>query len=658
MAAVRRLAAILAADVAGYSRLMEADEEGTLERLKGHRRALIDPKIDEYRGRIVKTTGDGILADFPSAVDAVRCAAEVQRGMLDREVDLPEHHTIRFRIGINLGDIILDSGDIFGDGVNIAARLETLADPGGICLSGTVYDQLRNKLTYRLEDRGEQSVRNIARPVHVYALTPDTIATLPAPKIVPLAQAMPSRPGRVRLILAAAAAMLLAVTAGLWWHWPGVPTAPASAPPTTSLVQGGAPHLSIVALPFANLTNDPEHQYLADGITEDVTTDLSRLPGMLVISRNSAFTYKNKQIDTRQIGRELNVRYVLEGSVQRASRRIRVNAQLIDAETDKHLWAERFDRDAEELFELQNDITSRIALALQLEIVKAEARRPTSSPDVLDYLLRARAIRNSGPPTRERYAEAIALIERAVDLDPGSIGARVDLGLIFIGRVLDGGMSIAPKEDITRAETLLASLLIAEPQNPSVRYLRAQIARAYAQGDFGLSADDRVARFAAAIPDYEFVLVANPNDTPVMSHLAWCKFMTGSSQDAIPLLEKSIRLNPRDPNLYLRQWRLATIYLFQGRIAEAIELSEQALTANPSFFPAQGVLAAGYGLAGDPRAATEVAIFTERLRKIFNIQFPTVKLIRKNSGWNSPPLHEAFERYYITGLRKAGMPEQ
>ena len=288
MTATRRLAAILAADVAGYSRLMEADEESTHERLRAHRRELVDPKIGEHSGRIVKNTGDGMLAEFASVVDAVRCAAELQRAIIDREATLPEDRRIRFRIGINLGDVIVEDDDIFGDGVNIAARLEALAAPGGICISRVVRDQIRDKLAYPFADLGEQSVKNIARPVRVYALRREAVANLPAP---------------------------------------GVP----AIPPISQVAV--APRLSIVVLPFTNLGNDPEQQYFTDGITEDLTTDLSRITGMFVISRNTAFTYQGRRVDSKQIGRELGVRYVLEGSVRRSGNRIRVTAQLIDAET-------------------------------------------------------------------------------------------------------------------------------------------------------------------------------------------------------------------------------------------------------------------------------------------------------------------------------------
>src|SRR6266851_5131794 len=344
--ATRRLAAILAADVVGYSRLMGADEEGTHERFKAHLVELVDPKIREHHGRIVKTTGDGVLAEFASVVDAVRCAGEIQRAMAGRDLDLAEERRLRFRIGVNLGDVIADGGDIYGDGVNIAARLEGLAAPGSVCVSGTVRDHIGDRLPYAFEDMGEQNVKNIARPVRVYALRPEGV--------------------------------------------PGMPTASVSSSASSS-PPIATPRLSIVVLPFTNLSDDRKQQYFADGVTEDLTTDLSRLANMFVISRNTAFTYRNKPIDTKQIGRELGVRYVLEGSVRRSGNQVRVSAQLIDAQTDAHLWADRFDRDTNDLFVLQGEITGRLANALGVELIAAEAARPTEHPDALDYILRGRA---------------------------------------------------------------------------------------------------------------------------------------------------------------------------------------------------------------------------------------------------------------------------
>jgi adenylate cyclase len=316
----RRLAAILVADVAGYSRLIGADEAGTLARLKALRAKTIDPKIAAHHGRIVKTTGDGLLAEFASTVDALRCASEIQAGMADQNAGVPPVDRIELRLGIHQGDIVVEDGDIFGDGVNIAARLEALAEPGGICVSARVQEDAVGKLDLAFRDLGEQQLKNIARPVRAYS-----VGSVSAPH---------SRPAAVDV-----------------------------------------PRLSIVVLPFANLNNDPEQQYFVDGITEDLTTDLSRVGDMLVISRNTAFTYQGKRVNTRQIGRELGVRYVLEGSVRRVGDQVRINAQLIDAETDSHRWAERFDRSVSDLLALQDEIVSRIAIALNVEIAVAEAAR-------------------------------------------------------------------------------------------------------------------------------------------------------------------------------------------------------------------------------------------------------------------------------------------
>ena len=521
MASTRRLAAILAADVAGYSRLMGADEEGTLERLKAHRRQLIDPKIAEHRGRIVKTTGDGLLVEFASVVDAVRCAAEVQRGMIDREPEVPDERRIRFRIGVNLGDIIADGDDIFGDGVNVAARLEALAEPGGICISRTVRDHIRDKLPFPFEDRGEQSVKNIARPVRVYALRPEAVAELPA----------------------------------------------SSPPPATSISQpAGAPRLSIVVLPFTNLSNDPEQQYFADGITEDLTTDLSRIAASFVISRNTAFTYKGKSINGKEIGRELGVRYVLEGSVRRSGNRVRVNAQLIDAETDAHLWAERFDGDAGDLFALANEITSRIAIDLNLELIAAEAARPTENPDALDYILRGRAAL-SKPQARDNYAEAIGLFERALALDPqfrrGSepVGARPR-------RARDGLYAeLVRQRSQARGGTGLTSPggIAAQP----VCALSPKATCCARRGDT-----------REAIPEYETALASDHNWVVALAHIARCKTFVGPIEEAIPLLEQAIRLSPRDPNIGIWYDRIGQVHLLQSRTDEAILWFERARSAN------------------------------------------------------------------------------
>jgi adenylate cyclase len=437
MTATRRLTAILAADVAGYSRLMGADEEGTHERLRAHLQELVEPKIGEHRGRVVKNTGDGFLAEFASVVDAVRCAVEVQQGMAARNAGIASEERIEFRVGINLGDVIAEAEDIFGDGVNIAARLEGLADPGGVLVSSTVHDQVRDRLPFVFEDFGEQQVKNIARPVRVYALRPEAVAD-------PSASEMPIvLPRRRRAItaLVGVASMALVIAVVAWWGWTA--TRSSSTPPAvvaaavTPISQPFvAPRLSIVVLPFTNLSDDREQQYFADGVTEDLTTDLSRIERSFVISRNTAFTYKDKPVNAKHIGRELGVRYVLEGSVQRLGKQIRVNAQLIDAETDAHVWAERFEREIDDLFAVQNEITSRIAITLNLALIGAEAARPTERPDALDYIFRGRAA-FSKPKSRDTYAEMIGLFERALALDPRSVEAQNRLALALADRVLD-----------------------------------------------------------------------------------------------------------------------------------------------------------------------------------------------------------------------------
>jgi adenylate cyclase len=621
MASTRRLAAILAADVAGYSRLMGADEEGTHERLKAVRRQLIDPKIGEHRGRIVKTTGDGLLAEFPSVVDAVRCAAEVQRGMLDREPELSGEQQIRFRIGINLGDVIAEGGDIFGDGVNVAARLEALAEPGGICVSGTVREHIRGKLSYPLEDQGEQSVKNIAIPVRVHALRPEAIADLPA---TGLSAGERHRRSVPLVAVGAAVLVLLVIAVGAWWLWPATKPAPTPAvTAATSIAQPlVAPRLSIVVLPFANLSTDPEQQYFADGITDDLTTGLSLSPDMFVISRNSAFTYRDKSIDTKQIGHELGVRYVLEGGVRRSGNKVRVNAQLIEADTDAHLWAEQFDGDMSDLFAVQNEITSRIAVALNVELINREAARPTENPDALDYILRGRAIMNS-PITlarRAEAAEATSLFERALALDPHSVEAKSLLATRLAVRARLGWTD-SPAADMQRAEELVGQALAAAPSYWWAHDSKATILRF-------------LDRCEEAIVEYQTVLALNPNRVNALDFLAWCKLATGSIEEVIPIEEQAIRLSPRDPfsgNFYLR---IGQVHLLQSRPDQAIGWFERALAHASEPNVVHAWLAAAYALKGDgERAAVELS---EAQRLARDARFSNIARM-KADGWLGGP---------------------
>jgi TolB-like protein/class 3 adenylate cyclase/Flp pilus assembly protein TadD len=648
--ATRRLAAILAADVAGYSRLMGADEEGTLNRLKARRRDLVDPKIREHHGRIVKTTGDGMLVEFSSVVDAVRCAVEIQRAMVDRNAVVPEDKRITFRMGVNLGDVIADGDDIYGDGVNIAARLEALAEPGGVCISRTVRDHIGDRLPYTFEDIGEQSVKNIAQPVHAYALNTAAVASLPEVTLPLLPIGKNQRSSKSRLaVLAACFIAVIAIGGAGWWVWPRGTPSNVSAPSTVASVAQNppvsqlksAPRLSIVVLPFANLSNDPEQQYFADGVTENVTTDLSRIAHSFVISRNTAFTYRNKPVDTKEIGRELGVRYVLQGSVQRSGNRVRINAQLIDAETDKHLWTDRFDRDLGDFFALQNEITGRIANALNLELVGMEAARPTDHPEALDYIFRGRAANNKGS-SREAYAEAIDQYERALVLEPGSVEAQSLLALTLGNRVLEKKTGSAAA-DIVRAEGLIERALATSPHDPLAHLAKGVLLRAQNRPE-------------EAMPEFETVLAFNPNSTQALHLLGWCKWQTGSIDEVIPLAEQAIRLNPRDPYIANRYGRIGAVHLEQSRTDEAIVWLEKGRNADPRQQYNHAFLAAAYGLKGElGHAAAELA---EAKRLFGDDRFSSIARLRTTENWGVPKIRALVEATYFVGLRRAGVPEE
>jgi TolB-like protein/Tfp pilus assembly protein PilF len=401
------------------------------------------------------------------------------------------------------------------------------------------------------------------------------------------------------------------------------------------------PRLSIVVLPFANLSGDLEQQYFADGITGDLTTDLSRIPDMLVISRNTAFTYRGKPVDTKQIGRALGVRYVLEGDVQRTGNRVRVTAQLIDAETDTHLWAARFDGDAGDLFALQDEITNRIAVALDLELVDAEAARPIERPDTRDFILRGRAARLK-PPSRENRAEAIALFERALALDCHSVAARSWLAIALTARVLDS-MAGSADADIARAEDLAERALAASPRSPLARFARGQVLRAQH-------------RYDEAIPEYETAIALNRNWANAYSHLGWCKFMTGSLEELVPAQEQAIRLSPRDPQIGLYYSRIGCVHLLQSCTADAITWYEKARNAAPAHPQFRAFLASAYALKGETeRAAAEL---TEARRLVGDDRYSTIARLCAAEFWGVPKVRALVETTYFSGLRRAGVPEQ
>jgi TolB-like protein/class 3 adenylate cyclase len=474
--AERKLAAILAADVVGYSRLMGIDEEGTHARLKTIRRELIDPKIKEHHGRVVRLTGDGALVEFPSVVGAVRCAVDIQRGMINRNADEPEEKRIVFGIGINVGDIIVDGIDIYGDDVNVAARLETLCEPGGLCVSRAVNDQIRDKLSLAFADLGEQTVKNISRAVAVFGPTGKDIAALPEEPTINSSEATEAGPAKGMM-------------------------------GTTNV----APRLSIVVLPFMNLCSDPEQEYFADGITEHLTSLLSLIPRSFVIARNTAFTYKNQAVDARQIGRELGVRYLLEGSVQRSASQIRVNAQLIDAEMGCHLWVESFDRERGDIFAIEDEITNRVAHTLGLRLAGIEARRAErrgTSADAMDYVMRGEALWQR-PPSKDNYRAVAEMYERALQLDDRLPAALSGMANVLAVRVLDQ-LSDIPEDDLRRAEELVSKALALDPNSWYTHLSKGQILRAHK-------------RFDEAIVEYETVIALNPNTVYGRSHLARVK---------------------------------------------------------------------------------------------------------------------------------------
>ena len=599
MASTRRLAAILAADVAGYSRLMAADEEGTHERLQAHLRELVDPKIKEHRGRIVKSTGDGLLAEFSSVVDAVRCAVKTQRAMIDRNADTPEDKRIIFRIGVNLGDVIVEPEDIFGDGVNIAARLEALAEPGGICISRVVRDQVRDRLDYKFEDMGEQEVKNIARPVRVYALRSEAIAGLPGPMT----------------------------------------------PPSTSISQPAVPpRMSIVVLPFMNLSDDTEQQYFADGITEDLTTDLSRVPGSFVIARNTAFTYKGQPVDVKKVSRELGVRYVLEGSVRRVGDQVRVNVQLVDGQSGAHLWADRFDTDRANLAQAQDEITGRLARTLNLELVEASVRRSeqerAADPDARDLVMRGWALSNrmASAATRE---EARRAFERALDIDPESVEARIGLGEVLIsGEDMEGGSnSVHP--NVTRAEQLLFEALERDPKRSRAHLVMGLIRRWQ-----GRLSDSKI--------ELEAAIALDPNQASGHRQLGVTLMFLGQPKAAIPQLEKSTRLSPHDPFIALNYNALGRCHLFMGHVDQAIDLLRKARATSPRYYFIHLNLAAALGLRGDLNEARAALAEGVKLRPELN----SLARLRATVVSNNVEYLRFREKTTEVGLRKAGMPEE
>ena len=579
----RKLAAILAADVAGYSRLMGADEEGTLARLKAHRAEVIDPKIAEHRGRVVKTTGDGILIEFSSVVDAVRCATEVQRAMAERNAEIPDVKRIEFRVGINLGDIIIDGSDIHGDGVNIAARLEGIANPGTTYISDSSYQQVRDKLAIDFEDMGEHQLKNIARPVRVY---------------------------RVQL-----------------------GGTPANESPTLALPDKP----SIAVLPFQNMSGDPEQEYFADGIVEEIITALSRMRWLFVIARNSSFVYKAKAIDVKQVGRELGVRYVLEGSVRKAANRVRITGQLVDTTKGAHLWADRFDGGLDDIFDLQDQVTASVVGAIAPTLEKAEIerakRKPTESLDAYDYYLRGMA--NVHLWTKEANSEALRLFYKAIELDPDFASAYGMAAWCYAWRKWNGWM-IDRKQEI--AETRRLAQRAAElGKDDAVALCRGGFALGHVVGDLegGAVLINRA-------------LVLNPNLATAWLLSGWIRAFLGEPEVAIEHLTRAMRLSPLDPLTFLAQGGIAWAHFFAARYDEVSSWAEKALREQPNYVQGMRMSAAGHALAGRLEEAQKAMACMRQFDP--ELRVSNLKDVIGFFGTDD------FARY-AEALRKAGLPE-
>jgi adenylate cyclase len=638
MSGTRKIAAILVSDVVGYSRLAGADEERILARLRALRSDLIDPTISLHHGRIVKRTGDGSIIEFHSVVDAVRCAIEVQRAMVERNAGVAQDNRIAFRIGIHLGDIVEESdGDLMGDGVNIAARLEGVCEPGGVCLSEDAHRQVRDRLMENFVDLGERQLKNIARPVRAYALSAAAIAG--SKDQGPRATRVRALRGGGRWIgvIAACVAALLAVGAFTWRA--GYP--PRFMASSVDDKLANAPRLSIVVLPFENLSGDKEQDYFADGITDDLTTDLSHIGGSFVIARNTAFTYKDKPVDVKQIGRELGVRYVLEGSVRRLDNKITVNAQLISTETGAHVWADRFDGDRSKLGQLQIEFVSRLANSLGVELFRAEAlrsmRERPNNPDAVDLVMRATAKANTTGDNKSIKGEVIGLNERALALDPQNEAAMVNLSTALNDRA--GNLwSDDQAGDIGRAEKLADSALALQPDDAWAHLAKAQVLGSKQQ-------------WKAAISQAEAALADDPNNPSAHAMLSFWNMFLGHSEDGFAGVETALRLSPRDPGVSWWQFFICHLHTHLAQWEQAIEWCGKSIASGMDAMYPYVDLAAANAWGGHDKEAKEAVAQLRKLYPDFTVQ------TWAGIHWSDDPTFNAQYARIVEGLRKAGLPE-
>jgi TolB-like protein/class 3 adenylate cyclase len=642
MTATRRLAAILASDVVGYSRLMGADEAGTARAVREHREAAA-PIVRAFGGRLVKTMGDGVLLEFPSVVAAVECAIRMQQQMIERNAGVPEAKRILYRIGVNLGDVLIEGEDILGDGVNIAARLEGICEPGGVCISGTAHEHVRGKIEAEFADLGDVGLKNIARPVRAHALG---VADVARAKV-----AMPAAPAAVtpekrRLGLAPLAAALVALVVvgagGAWWRFH------ANGPADIAAQTPAGARLSIVALPFANLSGDPGQDYLVDALTDELTTGLARIRGAFVIARNTAMTFKGKPIDAKAIGKDLGVRYVLEGSVQPSGDRMRVNAQLIDAESGAHLWAEQFDNTRADLLRTQDEIVAHLAHTMDFQLVQAEGARVTrtraANPDAEDLALQCTAGAWNAGWIGKAADAAYALCERALALDPDNVRALMGLEVKFLAPALLG-VSSDPKGDLQRADELDSKALALDPYWTSPHNQKGWILLAQGRND-------------EAVAEFDRALALDPSNVDADSGLGWVHLRLGEFDKSLETFDRAIRESPYDRALVSWYGGKAAANFGLKNYDQAIEQARRAIAINPNYVPwAHTTLVAALALTGRDGEAREAL---ERY-----LALPSAGPLRTIVAWKAynesqhgaPPYVEGCKRTY-DGLRKAGMPEQ
>src|SRR6266581_1654901 len=589
----RRLAAILAADVAGSCRLIGIDEEGTLAQLKALRKTLFDPKITDHRGRIVKNTGDGALVEFASVVDAVRCADEIQRSVAEQNTDVPQDKRIEFRIGIHVGDIIIADDDIFGDGVNIAVRLEGIAEPGGICISDDAHRQVRSKVESTLEDMGSQSLKNIAEPMRAW---------------------------RVRIGPSSSPAML-------------------TKPPTETAQPLALPDKpSIAVLPFTNMSSDPEQEYFADGMVEDIITALSRFKSLFVIARNSSFTYKGGAVDVKQVGRDLGVRYVLEGSVRKAPNRVRITGQLVDTATGAHIWANRIDGGVGDIFDLQDQVTESVVGAIAPAVEKAEIerakRKPTESLDAYALYLRGLAkLYQFG--NRQANEETLRLFNRAIELDPDFASAYALAALCYVWAKINGWFSNTANDmaEVTR----LAQRAVELGKDDAAALAPSGWALAFVVHDL---------EAGAALSDRALAL--NSNLAEAWFWGGWVKIWLGEPEAAIERFARALRLSPLGPFVAGMRSGTAFAHFFLGRYDEAVSWAAMTLQDNPDSQPGLRIAAASNAMVGRPEQAHKAMA---RLRQLN----PALRI--SNLKDVLPPFRRAEDlSRYEEGLRRAGLP--